>query len=163
MYNLNAEWKTINNFPNYLISNNGSVFSLKSKKILKTNINNGGYKQIGLMKDKIEISFKIHRLVCEHFGIWNPDLTVDHINGNKSDNTISNLRIATQQQQCFNQKVKHNNKLGVKGVQFRFDKYTSRILINGKRIHLGTFETLEEAKEAYDTKAREIQGEFFKE
>ena len=162
MYNLNAEWKTINNFPDYLISNNGSVFSLKSKKILKYRIDKDGYYYVGLYLEKKQSNKKVHRLVCEHFGKdWNSELTVDHINHIITDNTLSNLRIATHQQQHFNTRVRSNNKLGVKGVFKIGKKYGVQININGKTTNLGRFETLEEAIEKHQTKARELPGEFF--
>jgi len=146
-------------FPNYIISNEGIIYSQKGEMKQK---NDNGYKRIGLTNGTRKF-FNVHRLVYQHFGKdWNPDLTVDHINGDIADNRIENLRMATRQQQNFNQKVR-KSKLGVKGVQFRNGKYRATIRINGKQTHLGTFDTLEEAKEAYDTKAKEIQGEFFKE
>jgi len=161
--NLNAQWKTIINFPNYLISNNGSVFSLKTNKILKPKIESNGYQRIGLMDGK-QILISVHRLVYQHFGKdWNENLTVDHINHIRTDNTISNLRIATLQQQQFNIGVQKNNKLGVKGVRKSGKSFRASMTYNGKFIHIGNYKTLEEASEAYKTKARELHGEFFRE
>ena len=164
MYNISAEWKYINNFPNYLISNNGSVFSLYKNKIMKHRIDKDGYRYVGLNNETTKGSNKkVHRLVCEHFGVWNSTLSVDHINKNIDDNTIGNLRIATQTQQNYNTNVRSHNKLGVKGNFKIGEKYGAQININGKTTNLGRFKTLEEASEAYKTKARELHGEFFRE
>lgn len=68
---------------------------------------------------------------------------IDHINGIKDDNRISNLRSVTQQQNCFNQKSV--------GVSYRKDrnKYSAYINIGSKRINLGVFITKQEAINAY--------------
>jgi hypothetical protein len=107
----------------------------------------------------------VHRLVYQHFGKnWNPELSVDHIDGNVDNNHISNLRMATKQQQQFNQKVQKNNKLGVKGVRQNktSGNYEAVIYVNLKKIHLGTFKSIEEAKEVHDKKAQELHGEFYR-
>ena len=160
--NLNAEWKPITNFTNYLISNNGNVFSLKHKKILKPKMESNGYKRIGLMNGN-QILYLVHRLVYQHFGTdWNSELTVDHINGIRTDNTISNLRIATPQQQQFNRPISKNNKLGVKGVRKQGNMYRAGMTFNGKSIHIGNYTTIEEASQAYQAKAQELHGNFYK-
>jgi phosphotransferase system IIB component len=147
-------------YPNYIISNEGVIYSQDGE--MKQRITQYGYKQIGL-RNKGQKYFQVHRLVYQHFGKdWNPDLTIDHIDCNKENNHISNLRMATQQQQIFNQKVR-KSKLGVKGVYKSGNKYRARIRINDKLINLGTFDTEEEAGEVFKIKAREIQGEFFRE
>lgn len=163
MYNIMAEWKPIVNFPNYLISNNGCVFSLNRNKIMELSLFDG-YKTISLLNNGIRKKFRVHRLVFQHFGTnWDENLTIDHINNIRCDNTIDNLRMATQQQQNFNVNVYKNNKLGIKGVNIHYGKYRARIRINNILSTIGTYETIEEASEAYKTKARELHGEFFKE
>jgi hypothetical protein len=73
---------------------------------------------------------------------------IDHINGIKNDNRISNLRSVTQQQNLFNRKFK--------GYSWNknSNKYQSRIMIDGKNIYLGYYNTEQEAKEVY-LKAKE--------
>jgi hypothetical protein len=147
-------------FPKYIISNEGVIYSQRGE--MKPTLREG-YKRIGLTNG-IRKTFSIHCLVYQHFGKdWNPELTVDHINGDRADNRIENLRMATQQEQNFNTKIYTNNKLGIKGVHFRNGKYRARTRFNNKLINIGTFDTLEEASEAYKTKARELHGEFFRE
>lgn len=90
-----------------------------------------------------------------------PDnMVVDHINHNRLDNRKCNLRICTIQENGLNKKVSPNNKLGVKGVRKLGNKYQARISFNGKRIFIGSFDTLEEAQAAYNQKANELHGEF---
>lgn len=72
------------------------------------------------------------------------DMFVDHINGNKLDNRKINLRNVTHIENCQNrQNLNKNNTSGVHGVVGW--RYSSSIVINGKRKHIGTFDTIEEA------------------
>lgn len=84
---------------------------------------------------------------------------VDHINGNKLDNRKSNLRICTDAENARNSSKKSGN---FKGVQWRSDKhkFRARIMDNGKEIFIGYFTNEIEAAKAYDTKAKELFGEF---
>jgi len=85
---------------------------------------------------------------------------VDHINGNGLDNRKNNLRVCSQADNCRNQKLSHNNKFGYKGVQKKNSKYTASIRVNRQLIHLGIFNTPQEAADAYDCAAVEHFGEF---
>ena len=150
----------VSGYKNYIINNNGTILN-KDGKVMKHNIHKDGYHQVGLTNG-IQKRFLVHRLVYQHFGNdWDKNLTVDHHDNDKSNNHISNLRMATQQQQQFNRPVRKNNKLGVKGIRKVGNKYQTQIRIDGKEIYLGLFETVEEASLAYQTKARELHGEFF--
>lgn len=86
---------------------------------------------------------------------------VDHIDGDTMNNTRSNLRIATHQQNMANSKKRIGN-TGYKGVQKRCDgkKWVARIQVNRKGIHLGSFTTPEDAARAYDDAAVIHFGEF---
>lgn len=161
-YNIIANWTEVDRFPNYLISNNGSIFSKRYNKIMKHCIKNSGYHQIGLRNNNGLKYFTIHRLVYENFGEnWDETLQVDHVDHNQDNNCIQNLRMATGQQQQFNRGIFKNNELGVKNIKFRKGKFISRIQVNGKRIYIGFFDTLGEAQLAYDLKAKELHKEFF--
>ncbi|WP_409242962.1 HNH endonuclease, partial [Enterobacter hormaechei] len=78
-----------------------------------------------------------------------PELDIDHINGNPSDNRLENLRLVTHQQNMCNRKKRNDNSSGYPGVCFHKtnNKWHASIRVKGKRIHLGYFKT---AKEAYD-------------
>lgn len=80
-----------------------------------------------------------------------PELEVDHIDGNPSNNIISNLRLATKNQNQKNRKINYNSSTGVKGVGYchRKKRYIVRGMINGKQNYLGSYEKIEDAKDAY--------------
>lgn len=90
-------------------------------------------------------------------------LTGDHVDRTRTlDNTDKNLRIASQSQQKFNQGAYAGNKSGYKGVCFHkaTGKWVAQIQLNGKRKHLGLFDTKEEAYAAYCEAAKKNYGEF---
>lgn len=86
----------------------------------------------------------------------------DHINRDKLDNRKSNLREATTIQNAYNQLVRINNKLGVKGVCWnkKCKKYQAQITLNGKNISLGYYDTINEASLAYIVASKLIHKEF---
>jgi len=77
-------------------------------------------------------------------------LSVDHINRIGLDNRRSNLRRATNQEQCVNQGMLKNNTSGVKGVCWhkQCQKWMAHIKVNRERIHLGLYDTIGEAAQA---------------
>lgn len=99
-----------------------------------------------------------------HYGI-NPELSIDHIDGDKDNNSIHNLRIAEIYQNQENMKMKITNTTGYKGVyrnHGRGKPFCAQVKFMGKKYHLGRFNTAEQAKKAYDKKARELHGEFYR-
>ena len=91
-------WKTINSSPNYEVSNLGSVRNTKTGKMLKVATNNSGYKLVCLSNNNKKQTGYVHRLVAEAFINTNLDTrtsVVNHIDGDKSNNTIKNLEWAT--------------------------------------------------------------------
>jgi len=102
-----------------------------------------GYITIGIDK-KI---YRAHRLAWVYiYDVW-PNLGIDHINGIKTDNRICNLREATTSENMQNQ-YKSSGK-GLLGTTFDQGKWNSKIVVNGKYIHLGRFLTAEEAHQIY--------------
>jgi len=91
-----------------------------------------------------------------------PAPLVDHVNGNKLDNTRTNLREATSRQNSWNRALRSDSKTGYKGVQWIPSRrqYRARIQVGDKRIHSNYYGTAAEAARAYDAMAREHFGEF---
>jgi hypothetical protein len=129
---------------NYIIYSDGRIYSVRRGKFKKPSLTTNGYFSIRIY-NKI---YKIHRLVAKYF-IDNPNNfeTVNHINGNKQDNRVENLEWVTQRQNVSHY---HNSKFP--GIFLRpSGRYGSQVYFNGKRIKLGTFDTPEEASNAYFT------------
>ena len=94
--------------------------------------------------------------------IGNVPKIIDHKDCDGSNNSWSNLREATKSQNNANARTQKNNKIGVKGVMRdrHGKKWVAQIKPWGKSIHLGTFDTIKEAKEAYRAASMRIYGEF---
>ncbi len=80
-----------------------------------------------------------------------PSCDIEHINGNKLDNRIANLRLATRSQNMANKGPNRNSRSGLKGVYYfkRTGKWVAGFRKDGLRIHVGYFDTAEEAAEAH--------------
>jgi hypothetical protein len=108
------------------------------------------------------MAFPAHRIAWAYtFGEW-PDHEIDHVNGDKADNRMDNLRLAARSENCQNAAIRSDNTSGYKGVTFRKSsgKWIAQIAINGKRLHLGCFPSAEDAAHAYDAAARQYHGKF---
>jgi hypothetical protein len=127
----------IENFENYIIFNNGKIFSRKSNKFLKAGINRDGYQFVNLCNENGRHAFTISRLVAEHF-IENTEnkTEVDHINQNKLNNHYTNLRWCSHQENCLNRNKFKNNKSGFIGVYLenKYHRWRADFYKNGKRI-----------------------------
>lgn len=87
-------------YSEYSVDTNGIVYSKKTGKPLKPSINHSGYLMVNLMINGKRIGVAVHRLIAEQFIIneYNKP-TVNHINGDKNNNSVSNLEWATNQEQ----------------------------------------------------------------
>ena len=109
-----------------------------------TGSNSGAYSLVFLNG----IPWQVHRILFYMTHKHLPE-TVDHIDGNKKNNHIENLRAATSRQNCFNKTLTKANRSGVKGVSWakKSNKWNACIRVNGKSKNLGYFVDLEDAKD----------------
>ena len=128
----------------YKVYDNGTVIG-KLGKTLKLCTNRDGYLYFSMRIDGKLTTKKVHRLVAE---LFLPNFygkpTVDHIDRNKTNNSLYNLRWATRSQQNHNTNIRCDNSSGSKGVIYykRDDSWSAQITINGKRLSK-TFKTKE--------------------
>ena len=93
-----------------------------------------------------------------------PDKCVDHINGNRSDNRFTNLRLASKSENQFNRKKDKRCTSGFKGVSYveKCDKWKAQAYAFGKHHYLGLFLTPEEAAHIYNEFTKILHGEFYR-
>lgn len=139
----------------------GRFFWLKTGRGIKPSKNGEagsidvhGYGQVSL-HGKV---YKEHRLVWFYvYGEW-PNGQIDHINHDRRDNRIENLRIVDNEINHRNRPKQQNNKTGMPGVWKMPDgRYQAYINVKGKRFHLGKYRTLDEAKRARE-EANKLHG-----
>jgi hypothetical protein len=156
------DWKKIDGYDNYSVSINGEVRNDKTERILKSRLNKStGYYQVILCKNGKVKNHKVHRLIALAFIPLEPGKDViDHEDGEKTNNSLTNLRWVTQQQNTQNRALAKNNTSGYKGVSFYKGKWVSYIMVDGKQINLGHFEKIEEAVAVRSARANQEFGEF---
>lgn len=145
---------------------NGNLFWKNSKRLRKEGeiaTHQGNRYLSVILKGK---SYKAHRVIfMMHYG-WCPQI-LDHIDGDRYNNRIQNLRMSDYNANNMNAKGNKNTSSKFKGVS-RASKpapdrlWVAQIQFNKKKMSLGRFKTEEEAARAYDTKAKNLFGEFAK-
>ena len=123
----------------------------------------GTIMKIGYCAVKIQgTNYRAQRLAFFYMmGRW-PSRDIDHIDGNKQNNRWVNLREATRSQNGANRGMTKKNSSGYKGVAWdeKLQKWRAAIGVNYRRIHLGLFESADQASTAYLAAARQHFGEF---
>jgi hypothetical protein len=119
-----------------------------------------GYVYIGFMGS----DYRAHRLAWLYVYSADPDSDIDHINGDKSDNRIGNLRLCERAQNSANIGKRWNNSSGFKGIAWcpLHNKWRARIQTQKNKKHLGYFDDPEMAAKAYAEAARALYGDFVK-
>lgn len=106
----------------------------------------------GYLQVKIQgVQYKVHRVAWAlHHGAW-PERQIDHINGNRADNRITNLRLADQAQNLQNSARRSDNRSGHPGVSWykKTRSWRADITVNGVTTYLGSFHDKREAITAY--------------
>lgn len=156
--NTNGEVRSVERF----VSRNG-VKAKISGRVLKPSNGIDGYPYVTLNYSGRRERFKLHRLVAKtYISNYSEILDVDHINGNRSDNRLKNLRMATRSQNRANSKSRVNSSSQYKGVSWSKQKkcWRADIMLNGEHIYLGLYGDELEAANAYDVKAIALYGEY---
>ena len=142
-------------FLEHLEYKDGDLFYKKTGKIV-SNIEPIGYLRVCLHKKQ----YKAHRVIwMMHYG-YMPEF-LDHIDGNKTNNCIKNLRLATKQQNACNRKIGKTNKSGIKNVSWLKNrkKWHIQISANNKKHHWFT-KDLELAELIAQEARRKFHGNF---
>lgn len=155
-------YRQVEDYDNYEISNIGNIRNSITGKILKQKCRKG-YKAIDLWKQNTMKTFGVHRLVAIAF-LDNPNNkpVVDHIDGDKLNNNVENLRWATLSENKMNSNIYSNNTSGCKGVYFcnSHKRWVARIGVNKKCIHLGYYKKYQDAIKARKEHANRLYGAF---
>ena len=116
-----------------------------------------GYIQAGLNGKVIYA----HRIIWKMMTGEEPPPEIDHVDCDSNNNRWSNIRGASRAQNSANRGANKNNSSGFKGVRLhQCGRWVSRITVDRKEIHLGLFDTPEEAHAAYKSAAARHCGEF---
>jgi len=151
----------IQGYENYLIYEDRRVYNKKYDRFLKQQINTQGYYIVDLYYKSIRKHFSIHRLIALHY-IINPYNyeEVDHIDRNRLNNNINNLRWVDKSMNSLNKIKRKDNKTGYKNIIFNKTKNTYKTDITRNNIRLQkNFKTLQEAIDYRDKFLLEQQQE----
>ena len=138
------------------------TWKIKRKRVNAGDIA-GTCKLNGYLQIMINYKFYLcHRLAWLYIYGEFPNGILDHIDGNRANNKIFNLRQATSRQNNINAKLSKRNTSGVKGVYWHTQnkKWYAQININGKNKHIGFFNDIDSAKKSVMETREKYHGEF---
>jgi hypothetical protein len=135
----------------YDVSSFGNIRN--KKKLISLTKHKSGYYRCKIHNKSINVHNIIAKVFLNHKTNKTHDLVIDHIDNNKLNNNINNLQIITHRLNCSKDKSTEYT-----GVYRHGNKYKSSILLNGKSIHLGVFETKYEAKLFYEEAINSIKN-----
>lgn len=144
----------VNNYPNYRIERDGTITNIHTNRVLSTHVNKQtGYKMVSLWKENKEKKNTIHRLLAEHF-IPNPEgkKYVDHIDRNRLNNDLTNLRWVNGTENNLNNGGQDRENHCIYLRKKNGKPYLYKVVIQryGVCKYIGSCKTLEEAKQLRD-------------
>jgi len=142
--------KRINDFPNYYISKGGCVcryYNHRFNRLKPQTVS--GYHRVILYYNGLGSPHLVHRLMAKTYLGCITDKQVDHIDGNKTNNNIKNLRICTpRENMSYQNKTSGNNPTGYSNIYpTKYNSFQVKFRVEGKCKHYGCFKTLEGALE----------------
>ncbi len=158
-----GNWKDIEGYTNYMVSDQGFVMSKKALKMLKVSFDHQGYHHVCLYEDKTKKTHKLHNLVAKtHIDNPNGYTCVDHIDHDKTNNYVANLRWCSSSQNSMNRSKQSNTTSNYKGVSWhkQGQKWRATIRVDGKLKHIGLFENEVQAAVAYNNAAIQYFADF---
>ncbi len=152
-------YKTIEDNNNYEISNLSNVRNKTTNKILKKTLTTTGYYEVKLNGKH----YKIHKLIGKYF-IPNPDnkKIIDHIDNNKLNNDVNNLRWCSMSENCKNKIKKNGCSTKYTGVSKYRNKFECYVWDNYKKHRIGYFDTEEEAFNKRKEYIENLNNKFYK-
>lgn len=159
-------WKEVPGLEDrYLISNFGNIKNIRRNKFLNPGLGAGGYPRVDLTTGKgTHKNFRVHTLVAMAFLGYeqhNGELTIDHIDFDKTNNHVDNLRLITLRDNSLRNSLKNPTKsskyLGVHYCKQK-NKYVARIIKERKKYYLGSFNKEIDAAKAYQEMELKLYG-----
>lgn len=158
MFKKLPDWKHINN--KYFYKDGSLYFKNAETTWVKPGMKAGcthkntGYVSVSVLGQR----YQAHRVIWKLLKKEEPNGEIDHINGDRADNRIENLRLIDKQKNLLNQKLYRNNKSGIHGVYFckSKKKWCVQLTFKGVQKYYGSYELLEDAI----AQRKKIQKEF---
>ncbi len=152
-----GNWKNIEGYSNYMVSDQGFVMNKKTLRILQASTDTHGYHKVDLYEDKVKKTHKIHTLVARaHVDNPNGYTCVDHVDHDRTNNYVTNLRWCSPTQNGMNKSKQSSICSSIyKGVSWKTpnNKWRAQIRVDGKLKHIGLFDSEVQAAIAYNNAA----------